>query len=86
MTRIAEATACYCIFLGIFVFLSKVVISAFFYIPASKDFAQTAYILATNSLHLTNMCVMYRPQTIACVCIHLASKWAPYQVWAALQL
>ncbi|KAK7092761.1 hypothetical protein V1264_008457 [Littorina saxatilis] len=49
-------------------------------LKASKDFAQTAYFLATNSLHLTNMCVMYKSSAVACVCIHLAAKWARYQI------
>ncbi|KAK7495645.1 hypothetical protein BaRGS_00013092 [Batillaria attramentaria] len=49
-------------------------------VRASKDFAQTSYFLATNSLHLTTMCLQYRPTVVACVCIHLASKWADYEI------
>lgn len=32
------------------------------------------------SLHLTTMCLQYPPTVVACVCIHLASKWADYEV------
>lgn len=32
------------------------------------------------SLHLTTMCLQYKPTIVACVCIHLASKWSEYEV------
>ncbi|XP_067687687.1 cyclin-T2-like isoform X1 [Haliotis asinina] len=49
-------------------------------VRASKDLAQTSYFLATNSLHLTTMCLQYKPTIVACVCIHLASKWSEYEI------
>ena len=47
---------------------------------ASRDLAQTSYFMATNSLHLTTMCLMYRPTVVACACIHLACKWSSWEV------
>lgn len=47
---------------------------------ASKDLAQTSYFMATNSLHLTTMCLQYNPTVVACVCIHLACKWSRWTV------
>ncbi|XP_076322903.1 cyclin-T2-like isoform X2 [Tachypleus tridentatus] len=47
---------------------------------ASKDLAQTSYFMATNSLHLTTMCLQYRPTFVACVCIHLACKWSSWEI------
>uniref|UniRef100_A0ABM0MVI0 Cyclin-T2-like n=1 Tax=Saccoglossus kowalevskii TaxID=10224 RepID=A0ABM0MVI0_SACKO len=49
-------------------------------IRASKDLAQTAYFMATNSLHLTTFCLQYKPTCIACVCIHLACKWSSWEI------
>lgn len=36
--------------------------------------------MATNSLHLTTMCLKYRPTVVACACIHLACKWSSWEV------
>ncbi|XP_063370822.1 basic proline-rich protein isoform X1 [Cydia amplana] len=47
---------------------------------APKDLAQTTYFMASNSLHLTTMCLQYRPTVVACFCIHLASKWSNWAV------
>jgi len=47
---------------------------------ASKELAQTSYFMATNSLHLTTMCLRYPPTIVACVCIHLACKWSKYEI------
>ncbi|XP_053211265.1 cyclin-T1-like isoform X2 [Panonychus citri] len=47
---------------------------------AHKDLAQTSYFMATNSLHLTTMCLQYRPTLVACVCIHLACKWSNWEL------
>jgi len=47
---------------------------------ASKDLAQASYVMATNSLHLTTMCLQYRPTVVACVCIHLVCKWSSWTV------
>lgn len=33
-----------------------------------------------NSLHLTTMCVQYRPAVVACFCIYLACKWSRWEV------
>ncbi|XP_022252172.1 cyclin-T2-like [Limulus polyphemus] len=49
-------------------------------VRASKDLAQTSYFMATNSLHLTTMCLQYRPTFVACVCIHLACKWSSWEI------
>ena len=49
-------------------------------VPASKELAQTSYFMATNSLHLTTMCLRYPPTIVACVCIHLACKWSKYEI------
>ena len=42
-------------------------------VKASKELAQASYYLATNSLHLTTMCLRYSPTIVACFCIHLVS-------------
>ncbi|RWS31252.1 cyclin-T2-like protein [Leptotrombidium deliense] len=49
-------------------------------VRASKDLAQTSYFMATNSLHLTTMCLQYKPTVVACVCIHLAYKWSSWEI------
>jgi len=32
------------------------------------------------SLHLTTMCLQYKPTVVACFCIHLACKWSNWEV------
>merc|ERR1712012_1395970 len=49
-------------------------------VKASKELAQTSYFMATNSLHLTTMCLRYPPTVVACVCIHLACVWSKYKI------
>ncbi|GFT58821.1 cyclin-T2 [Nephila pilipes] len=49
-------------------------------VKACKDLAQTSYIMATTSLHMTTMCLKYKPTIVACVCIHLACKWSNYMI------
>ncbi|KAL5009449.1 hypothetical protein ScPMuIL_011754 [Solemya velum] len=49
-------------------------------VRASKDLAQTSYFLATNSLHLTVLCLQYKPTVVACVCVHLACKWSNWEL------
>lgn len=49
-------------------------------VKASKELAQTAYFLATNSLHLTVFCIQYKPTVVACVCIYVACLWAHYVI------
>lgn len=49
-------------------------------VRASKDLGQTSYFMATNSLHLTTLCLQYKPPVVACACIHLASKWSNWEI------
>lgn len=49
-------------------------------VRASKDLAQTSYIIASNSLHLTTMCLQYKPTVVACFCIHFVCKWANWEI------
>ncbi|XP_068749419.1 cyclin-T1-like isoform X2 [Montipora capricornis] len=49
-------------------------------VRASKDLRQTSYFMATNSLHLTTLCLQYKPPVVACACIHLASKWSNWEI------
>ncbi|XP_075927797.1 uncharacterized protein LOC116948649 [Petromyzon marinus] len=49
-------------------------------VRASKDLAHTSYFMATNSLHLTTLCLRYPPSVVACVCIHLACKWSSWEI------
>lgn len=32
------------------------------------------------SLHLTTMCLQYKPTVVACFCIHLACKWSQWEI------
>ncbi|XP_063631668.1 LOW QUALITY PROTEIN: cyclin-T-like [Cydia splendana] len=56
------------------------VVRACHLVKAPKDLAQTSYFMASNSLHLTTMCLQYRPTVVACFCIHLASKWSNWAI------
>lgn len=38
-----------------------------------------------NSLHLTTMCIQYRPTVVACFCIYLACKWSRWEVSTVIQ-
>lgn len=58
----------------------NVLIDLFLHSAACKDLAQTSYFLASNSLHLTTMCLKYRPTVVACFCIYLACKWSRWEV------
>lgn len=49
-------------------------------VKASKELAQISYIVASNTLHLSTMCLLYRPTVLACFCIHLASKWSNWKI------
>lgn len=49
-------------------------------VKASKDLAQTSYFMASNSLHLTTMCLQYKPTLVACFCIHLAIRWSNWEI------
>jgi hypothetical protein len=44
-------------------------------IKAPRDLAEAAYLTATNSLILTNFCVKFSSEKVACFCIYLACKW-----------
>ncbi|XP_031329007.1 cyclin-T isoform X2 [Photinus pyralis] len=49
-------------------------------VRASKDLAQTSYFMASNSLHLTTMCLQYKPTVVACFCIHFVCKWSNWEI------
>lgn len=49
-------------------------------IGATKDLTKTAYFMATNYLHLTNMCLEYKPTLVACFCIYFALKWSNWTI------
>jgi hypothetical protein len=44
--------------------------------------------MASNSLHLTTMCLKYRPTVVAAFCIYIACKWSRWEVgvWHTLTL
>jgi cyclin T len=47
---------------------------------APRDLAEAAYLTATNSLILTNFCVKFSSEKVACFCIYLACKWTGLRV------
>ncbi|KAK3869464.1 hypothetical protein Pcinc_025233 [Petrolisthes cinctipes] len=49
-------------------------------VRANKDLAQTAYFMATSSLHMTTMCLQYKPTVVACVCIHIVCTWSHNEI------
>ena len=48
--------------------------------PNLNDLARSSYFMATESLHLSTFCLQYRPSLVAAVCVHIACKWAKYEV------
>ncbi|CAH1999794.1 unnamed protein product [Acanthoscelides obtectus] len=36
--------------------------------------------MASNSLHLTTMCIQYKPTVVACFCILVACKWSNWEI------
>lgn len=44
-------------------------------IKAPRDLAEAAYLTATNCLILTDFCVKFSSEKVACFCIYLACKW-----------
>ncbi|XP_043475830.1 cyclin-T-like isoform X2 [Leptopilina heterotoma] len=38
------------------------------------------FTIRTFSLHLTTMCLQYKPTVVACFCIHLACKWSNWEI------
>ncbi|CAO1356064.1 unnamed protein product [Diamesa serratosioi] len=49
-------------------------------VTVSKDLRQTCYFMASNSLHLTTMCLKYRPTVVAAFCIHISCQWAGWEI------
>ncbi|XP_064113023.1 cyclin-T2-like isoform X1 [Macrobrachium nipponense] len=49
-------------------------------VRATKDLAQTSYFMATSSLHMTTMCLQYKPTVVACVCIYIVCTWSHYEI------
>lgn len=49
----------------------------------SRELRQTCYFMASNSLHLTTMCLKYRPTVVAAFCIYIACKWSRWEVSSA---
>ncbi|KAB7497269.1 Cyclin-T1 [Armadillidium nasatum] len=56
------------------------VVKCFQLIRTTTELAQTSYFMATNSLHMTTMCLQYRPAVVACVCIYIVCKWSNYEI------
>nr|XP_023014591.1 cyclin-T2 isoform X1 [Leptinotarsa decemlineata] len=56
------------------------VVQCCYLVRASKDLAQTSYFMASNSLHLTTMCLQYKPKVVACFCILVACKWSNWEI------
>ncbi|KFM74900.1 Cyclin-T2, partial [Stegodyphus mimosarum] len=50
------------------------------FVKASQELAQISYFLATTSLHVTTMCLRYKPSLVACVCFHVACKWSNWKI------
>jgi len=40
--------------------------------------------MASNSLHLTTMCLKYRPTVVAAFCIYIACKWSRWEVGSVI--
>lgn len=49
-------------------------------VTVSRELRQTCYFMASNSLHLTTMCLKYRPTVVAAFCIYIACKWSRWEV------
>ncbi|XP_055615606.1 uncharacterized protein LOC129761840 [Toxorhynchites rutilus septentrionalis] len=43
-------------------------------LKASHALTEVAYFVEANSLHLTTMCLRYKPVIVACFCVYIASK------------
>ncbi|XP_063283341.1 cyclin-T2-like [Pelobates fuscus] len=41
-----------------------------------NDFALACYLMATSCLHVTTLCLQYKPAVLACLSIHMACKWS----------
>ncbi|XP_045130436.1 cyclin-T2-like [Portunus trituberculatus] len=54
-------------------------------VRATKDLAQTSYFMATSSLHMTTMCLQYKPTVVACVCIYIVCTWSHYEIQRATE-
>lgn len=60
-------------------FLKQIIFTSFFSL-ATKNIAETSYYLATNSLHLSTLCLQYKPTVVACICIYFVCKWSNFLV------
>ncbi|XP_008544603.2 cyclin-T2-like [Microplitis demolitor] len=49
-------------------------------IQANKELTRTSYFMAIESLHLTTMCLQYKPKVVACFCVYFASKWSSWEI------
>lgn len=49
-------------------------------VRATKNIAETSYYLATNSLHLSTLCLQYKPTVVACICIYFVCKWSNFLI------
>lgn len=49
-------------------------------VTVSRELRQTCYFMASNSLHLTTMCLKYKPTVVAAFCIYIACKWSRWEV------
>ncbi|KAL7047823.1 hypothetical protein ACKWTF_003106 [Chironomus riparius] len=49
-------------------------------VTVSRELRQTCYFMASNSLHLTTMCLKYRPTVVAAFCIYIACKWSRWEI------
>ncbi|KAH9526255.1 Cyclin-T2 [Dermatophagoides farinae] len=61
------------------------VVNCFDLVRANKDLAQASYIMATNSLHLTTMCLQYKPTVVACICVYFVCKWASFELSRSIE-
>ncbi|KAG1687023.1 Cyclin-T [Nymphon striatum] len=46
----------------------------------NQDLAHLAYLLATETLHSTVLCLQMHPSVVACLCLNLAAKWGVYTI------
>ena len=60
--------------------LENFINSKHFNFKAPRDLAEAAYLTATNSLILTDFCVKFSSEKVACFCIYLACKWTGLRV------
>lgn len=49
-------------------------------LPGLKDMGKIFYFMATNSLHMTQMCLKYPATVVAAFCIDFTCKWRKFEV------